>query len=293
MAKESDMIGGYRLRKLLHRAQYSQVFEVIEPRSNRHFAMKILLPEYAGDATQRRMLFHEARVGQEMRHDNVVNIIKVSTDPKTPHFIMEYFPAGSLRSRLQSREAEDKAYLYQHAKSIFRQVATGLAYMNSSGWLHRDIKPDNILADANGNCKIIDFAIAQKIKSGFLAKLLHKKGKPQGTPSYMSPEQIRDEILDTRADIYSYGATLYELLCGRPPFRASTTNELLSKHLHAAPDPPKMHNPDITDACSALVLKMLAKKREDRFQNFHEILMALREISPFSTTQPSRMSGES
>ena len=292
MAKESDIIGGYRLRKLLHRAQHSQVFEVIEPRSNRHFAMKILLPEYAADATQRQMLFHEARVGQEMRHENVVNIVKVSKDAKTPHFIMEYFPAGSLRSRLQSREPHDKDFLQEHAKSIFRQVATGLAYMNTSGWLHRDIKPDNILADSSGHCKIIDFAISQKIKSGFLAKMFHKRGKPQGTPSYMSPEQIRDELLDTRADIYSFGATVYELLCGRPPFRGSSTTDLLNKHLTAKPDSPQVYNPDITDACGALILKMLAKKREDRFQNFHEVLMALRDTPLFSTARPTRSTGD-
>lgn len=281
MAKENETIGGYRLRKLLHTAQHTQVFEVVEPQSNRHFAMKILLPTAAGDSEQRAMLFHEAAVGKEMEHENVVNIVKVNKDAKTPHFVMEFFPAGSLRARLQSRDPADKQYLAENLKGLLKQVATGLAYMNSSGWLHRDIKPDNILADAKGHAKIIDFAIAQKIPSGFFGKLFHRKGKPQGTPSYMSPEQIRSELLDTRADIYSFGATAYELACGRPPFRGSSMQDLLSKQLSSKPDPPKAHNPDLTDEFGMFVLKALAKDRDERYESFHEVLMALRNITIF------------
>ncbi|MCZ2342764.1 MAG: serine/threonine protein kinase [Bacteroidales bacterium] len=284
MANENESIGGYRLRKLLHTAQHTQVFEVVEPRSNRHFAMKVLLPESASDEDQREMLFHEAEVGKKMEHENVVKIVKVSKDAKAPHIVMEYFPAGSLRARLQSRDPKDKQFLFEQMKNIMRQVATGLAYMNTSGWLHRDVKPDNILADSLGQCKIIDFAIAKPTKTGFFEKLMHKKGKPQGTPSFMSPEQIRDEIIDTRADIYSYGATIYELVCGRPPFRGTNVADLLSKQLTAKVDTPQVYNPEVTDDFSAFLLKTLAKDRKDRFQNFHEILMALRELRVYKVT---------
>ena len=94
----------------------------------------------------------------------------------------------------------------------------------------------------------------------------------------MSPEQIRGEILDGRADIYSYASTLFELTTGRPPFRGTTQNDLLSRHFAEKPAPPSMYNPDVTDELSAFVLKMLAKKKTERPANFHEVLMELRKV---------------
>jgi serine/threonine protein kinase len=94
----------------------------------------------------------------------------------------------------------------------------------------------------------------------------------------MSPEQIQNKPLDARADIYSYGCTLYELTTGRPPFRGTSTNDLLSRHFTEKPAPPSMYNPDLTDEFAAFVLKLLAKKREERPENFHKVLMELRKV---------------
>ncbi len=276
-------IGGYKLRSLLQTGQVSQVFEVVEPLSGRHFAMKVLLPEYAQSKPHRATMFHEAEIGIKMRHENVINILKVNRSPTEPHFIMEFFPSGSLRTRLQSRDPKDKEFLKLNAKKIFKQIATGLAYMNASGVVHCDVKADNILVNALGQTKIIDFAIARRIKKGPFAKLFHKRGKPQGTPSFMSPEQIRGQLLDGRADIYGYAATLYELTTGRPPFRGNSVNDLLSKHLVEKPSSPQVYNPDLTDEFSALILKCLAKKKEDRPANFHEVLIELRKIKVYKS----------
>ncbi len=276
-------IGGYKLRSLLQTGQVSQVFEVVEPLSGRHFAMKVLLPEYAQSKPHRATMFHEAEIGIKMRHENVINILKVNRSPTEPHFIMEFFPSGSLRTRLQSRDPKDKEFLKLNAKKIFKQIATGLAYMNASGVVHCDVKADNILVNALGQTKIIDFAIARRIKKGPFAKLFHKRGKPQGTPSFMSPEQIRGQLLDGRADIYGYAATLYELTTGRPPFRGNSVNDLLSKHLVEKPSSPQVYNPDLTDEFSALIVKCLAKKKEDRPANFHEVLIELRKIKVYKS----------
>jgi serine/threonine protein kinase len=289
MAEVNELIGGYKLRSLLQTGQQSQVFEVTEPTSGRHFAMKILLPESASSQDHRKTLFHEAEVGIKMRHENVINILKVSKDQHNPHFIMEFFPSGSLRARLLSRDAQGKRdesgkdFIKQHAKKIFKQMATGLAYMNASGYVHRDVKPDNILVNGIGQAKLIDFAITKKMEKGFFARMFHKKKKPQGTPSYMSPEQIRDEMVDGRADIYSFGATLYELTTGRPPFRGASMADLLRKHLTEKPYPPTAYNADITDDFAAFVIKLLAKKREDRPEHFHKVLMDLRKLKVFKS----------
>src|SRR5687768_5203527 len=106
MAEPGELIGGYKLRSLLQTGQVSQVFEVVEPHSGRHFAMKVLLPEAAHDSTHRANLFHEAEVGIKLRHDNVINVLKIDKDPENPNFIMEYFPAGSLRGRLMNKDMD-------------------------------------------------------------------------------------------------------------------------------------------------------------------------------------------
>ncbi|MFO0801560.1 MAG: serine/threonine-protein kinase [Gemmataceae bacterium] len=277
MAEVNELIGGYKLRTMLQTGQTSQVFEVVDPKSNRHFAMKLLLPEAASKPAEREALFNEAEIGVKLAHQNVIRIHKVNRSPETPHFIMEFFPSGSLRLRLQSK---DMKFIREHARKIFKEAATGLAYMNASGYVHRDVKPDNILVNSLGDTKIIDFAISKKMQTSFLSRLFHKK-KPQGTPSFMSPEQIQDLPLDGRADIYSYACTLYELTTGRKPFVGSSQGDLLTRHFTEKAASPVMHNKDLTDEFGALVLKMMAKKREDRPKNFHEVLIELRKVKIF------------
>ncbi len=279
-----EIVGGYRLQTLMMTGQTSQVWEVVEVSSHRHFAMKLLLPEKANEGEHRRMLLHEAEVGVKLAHPNIIRIVNVNKDPKNPYFVMEYFPAGSLKLRIVRKQFE---FIKERAHGIFTQAATGLAYMHAKGYLHRDVKPDNILVNSAGELRLIDFALAQRIqKPGFFARLFRRKGKAQGTRSYMSPEQIRDEILDARADIYSFGASAYEIVTGRPPFRAGSNQELLTKQIAEKPNSPQVHNPDVSDQFAALILRMLAKKREDRPRDCHEIAMALRSIRIFKSDPP-------
>jgi serine/threonine protein kinase len=289
MAEVNSLIGGYKLRTLLQTGQTSQVFEVTEPTSGRHFAMKLLLPEFAADKAQRGNLFHEAEVGTKLTHQNVIRIYKVNRSMEVPHFIMEFFPSGSLRLRLQ---AKDFKFVQEHARKIFREAATGLAYMNAMGYVHRDVKPDNLLVNSLGDTKLIDFAITQKVQKGFWARMMRKRKKPQGTPSFMSPEQIRNELLDGRADVYSYGCTLYELTTGRPPFRGTSTNDLLGRHLVEKPAPPSAYNKDLTDEFAAFVLRLLAKKKEERPENFHEVLIQLRKVPQVFKSVPERQADD-
>lgn len=286
-----EIIDGYRLRQLLQTGQTSQVYEVVEVQSNRHFAMKILLPETAKDKTHRNMLFHEAEVGKQLSHPNIIRIVKVSRSMTNPYFIMEFFPSGSLRTRLLTK---DMAFVHEHLQSILKQVATGLAFMNAHGWVHRDVKPDNILVNAVGEAKLIDFAIAARIPTG-LAKLFHRKGVAQGTRSYMPPEQILGKPLDGRADIYAFGCTCYELATGRPPFRGKDATDLLQKHFTEKPLNPKNYNPNISDDFAAYILKLLGKKKEERPKDFHEVLMAIRNMRLFKELPKSGQSeqGES
>lgn len=270
MAEET--VGGYRLLRHIVTGQASQVWEVVEVNSMRHFAMKLLLPEKARDSVHRQFLFHEAEVGQQLAHPNIIRIVKVDRGASNPHFVMEYFPAGSLKLRIMRKEHD---FLREKGQDILKQAATGLAFMNAKGWVHRDVKPDNVLVASSGDVRIIDFAIAQRIPTGW-AKFFRRKNKPQGTRSYMSPEQIRGQPLDGRADIYSFGAMCYEMMTGRPPFRGASSQDLLHKHIIEKPITPRQYNPEVSEPFAELILRMLAKKKEDRPRDFHEVLMAMR-----------------
>jgi serine/threonine protein kinase len=279
-----EIIGGYRLLKHMVTGQTSQVWEVVEGASHRHFAMKMLLPEKANDPVHRRFLSHEASVGKQLAHPNIIRIITSLTTGPNPYIVMEFFPAGNLKLRIMRKE---KDFIREKAHEILKQAATALAFMNAKGWVHRDVKPDNLLVNSAGEVRLIDFALAQQIQKG-MATWFRRKSKAQGTRSYMSPEQIRGELLDGRADIYSFGASAYELVTGRPPFRGQSSQDLLHKHISEKPSTPQYYNADLTDEFCALVLRMLQKKKQERPRDFHDVLMQLRGIKVFKSDTPAK-----
>ena len=274
------VVGNYRLIKMMATGQTSQVYEAVETSSGRHFAMKLLLPEKIDDANSREFLLHEAEVGLKLAHENIIRIVHVSKEPKNPYFVMEFFPAGSLKFRLMRKETD---FLREKGHDILRQAATALAFMNAKGWVHRDVKPDNVLVNAVGGVRLIDFAISVRIqKQSLFSKLFgNRGGKVQGTRSYMSPEQIRGLALDGRADIYSYGCMCYEMVTGRTPFRGASSQDLLAKHITEKPISPASVNREVTKEFGDFVLRMLAKKKEDRHKDFHEVLLQLRTLKVF------------
>ena len=277
MATET-LIAGYRLINLMMTGQTSQVWEATEPGSGRHFALKLLLPEHEKDSYHRRLLFHEARVGMTMHHPNIIKMLRVSESKTTPHIIMEFFPGGNLKMRIMRKQEIVK----EKARSIIIQAASGLAHMHDKGWVHRDVKPDNILVNSAGEVRIIDFALAQRIqRSEGWFSWLRRKRQTAGTRSYMSPEQILSRALDERADVYSFGATVYEILTYRPPFRGATPNDLLNKHLKEKPVAPLVLVPEITEECSNFVLRMLAKDKKERPKSMHEVTQAFRQMRVF------------
>ena len=282
-----ELIGGYKLVNCMMTGQTSQVWEVVEASSGRHFAMKLLLPEKIADTDMRRAMIHEANVGKQLAHQNIIRIHFVGKDSKNPYYVMEYFPAGSLKIRLIRKQYD---FIRERIHSILKQCAIGLAYMNASGWVHRDVKPDNMLVNAAGELRIIDFALAQRIENpSFFGRLLRRKPTVMGTKSYMSPEQIRGEPLDSRADIYSFGASAYELTTYRPPFRGAHPQDLLQKQIVEKASSPQIYNPELTDEFSNLVLKMLAKKREQRPETFHDVLKALNVMKIYKNEPPRPM----
>jgi serine/threonine protein kinase len=268
-------VAGYKLINLMMTGQTSQVWEVVEPGSFRHLAMKLLLPEHVKNQAHRNFLFHEAEVGLAVHHPNVIRILKLERSKTNPFILMEFFPGGNLKLRL-TRKHE---IVREKAHSVIMQAANGLSAIHDKGWVHRDVKPDNILLNSAGEVRIIDFALAKRIKrSEVWFPFFRKKTTTSGTRSYMSPEQILNRSLDERADIYSFGATIYEMVTGKPPFRGLNPNDLLTKHLREMPIAPKVMNPEVTDPMSDLIYRMLSKDKKNRPKDLHEFVSLFRTM---------------
>jgi serine/threonine protein kinase len=276
-------IDDYKLLNLIVTGQNTQVWEVSEVGSGRPFALKTLLPEQLRSEQQRQILYHEGEVGRQIIHPKIIKTLSVVQDRNCPYLLMEYFSSVNLKLRLLHKEELVKENLH----TILEQSALALAFMHERGWVHRDVKPDHILVNNRAEVRLIDFGIAQRLAKGKRGLLGRKVGKAQGTRSYMSPEQIRGESLDARADLYSFGISIYELITSRPPFRASNPQDLLSKHILEKPPSPQLYNPDVTDDLADLVLRMLAKKRDDRPRDFHDFLQKFRMMRLFKST-PAR-----
>ena len=200
MVKVRDFLGPYRLARLIRLGSTCQVWEAILDRDNKRYALKVLRPEQRGNKDEIAFLKHEFEVAKELNHKNIIKLIEYRTDAETPFIVLELFSEMNLKMAMR-RGPEPIAY---KLPSIVEQASEGLYYLHSKGYVHCDIKPDNILLSREWEVKLIDFTIAKKIKTGF-GKLFAGKTKVEGTRSYMSPEQIRGGTLEPRSDIYSMG----------------------------------------------------------------------------------------
>ena len=283
MATESnttsdDRIGGYRYIRTIHPGATSVVMEVLQEGTQRRFALKQLLASRADDRDEYKAFMHEAKLGMELRHTNLIRVHEVVKDASQPYFVMDLFTGYHLKLPIARPTvyAMPKTLLHR----IIEQAASGLAYMHDKGWIHRDVKPENIMFNKSGEVRVVDYALSRRPATGIL-KMFEGKVPRQGTKTYMAPEQIRCETPAPTVDIYSLGITCYELACGRPPFRANSSQELLEKHISERPTPLTSHNKQVTPEYNDMVLKMVQKRPGDRFGNMHEFLSRFRSVRIF------------
>lgn len=278
MARASqDSIGPYRLLNLIMTGQTSQVWEAMHDSRRERCAIKILLPECAKDSEHVNYLKNEFAVGSKLDHPRVIRLLELGTHQRAPYLAMEFFPFPNVKQYVR-RGVEQAAF---RVPQIIEQAAEGLAYFNEQGWIHRDVKPDNFLISPEGDIKLIDFALAMKVRTG-LAKLFGGKTKKiQGTRSYMSPEQIRGQALDPRTDVYSFGCTAYEVVTGKPPFTGASSNDLLMKHLKSAAPALEAANSNVTPEFSELVRRSMSKQPNQRPQSVAKFLDEFRTLRVF------------
>jgi eukaryotic-like serine/threonine-protein kinase len=271
-----DYVGPFRLLNLIRAGKTCEVWEVMNDSKGERLAIKLLSGDAAKNREEVAFLKHEGQVGRGLDHPQVIKIYDFGTDHANVYLAMELFAAPNLK-QLIHQGVESLAPL---AQECIHKAAEGLSYFHSQGWIHRDVKPDNFLVDPQGDVKLIDFALAIRRKTG-LARLFAGKSKIQGTRSYMSPEQIRGQPLDERADIYSFGCMVHELIGGKPPYTGNTTNDLLTKHLRSPIPPLQAMNRNVTDSFAQLVRRMLAKKPAERPQTMAEFLTETRTMEIF------------
>ena len=282
MARLPEQLGPLKLVGQLGVGRHCQIWEAVDGGTRQRVAVKVVVPEAANDPAQRRLLEHELRVAKSVSHPTIIRIDRLSTDGGLPHLVMELFPHPNLKKQI----AAGVERLAPRLQRIVTETALALDHLHGCGWVHRDVKPDNVLAAPDGQVKLIDLAIAAR-KPGLLGGLFGSKPPVQGSPSYMSPEQIRGQPLDARADIYSLGCMLFELLAGKPPFSAVNANDLLNKHVSATPPSIDSLNRNATTSISKLIRQMLAKKPADRPANMREVLTQLRNLRFFESAPNS------
>jgi serine/threonine protein kinase len=274
-----DRIGGYRYIRTIHPGHTSIVMEVVQDSTQRRFALKQLLASRAEDRDDYRAFQHEARLGMELRHPSLMRVYEFVKDRVQPYFVMELFTGHHLKLSIARPKLYPMPRTLLHR--IIEQAASGLSYMHDKGWVHRDVKPENILFNKSGEVRVIDYALAKRVAGGF-SKLFGGKMAREGTRTYISPEQIRCEPPSPSSDIYSFGITCYELACGRPPFRANSSQELLEKHIGERPIPLTTHNKKVTPEFNDLVLKMIQKRAADRFSSLDEFLSRFRPVRVYA-----------
>jgi eukaryotic-like serine/threonine-protein kinase len=260
---------------MYHLIRGGAIYEIwaVRPQAeNTVFAMKWLPPGERHTRENVNGLRHEYSVGSSLEHRAVIKTYEFETTNNGAYLLLELFKVPNLKQQIISGGYKK---LQHRAKEILTEAASGLAFMHEKGWVHRDIKPDNFLLGDDNTVKLIDFNLARK-KPGGLSKLLGMKSAIQGTPSYMSPEQIRGQQVDARADVYSFGCMLYEFFAGKLPFTASSPNDLLQRHISSKAPDLTVVDKNITPEFSKYVQQLMAKDPAARPANMKDVMMELK-----------------
>jgi TolB-like protein len=281
-------LGPYEVVALLGVGGMGEVYRARDPRLGRDVAIKVLCPRPgSGDPTLR--LEREARAVAALSHPNILAVYDVGVAEKVPYVVSELLEGETLRARLGVGRMPGPAVV-----DLARQAAAGLAAAHDKGIVHRDLKPENLFLTTDGRLKILDFGLARRIAgpattaNAPTARLLTQPGTVLGTVGYMAPEQVRGRAADTRSDVFSYGAVLYEMLSGRRAFTGDSGVETMSAIL--TEEPPSLSADGVPAGLEQIVLRCLRKDPDERFPSAHDVAAAL-DAHVAGGTTPAVVSG--
>jgi serine/threonine-protein kinase len=263
-------IGDYEILGVLGNGGMGKVYKVRNVISDRVDAMKVLLPNLAGQKELAERFLREVKVLASLNHPNIAALRTAFMDNDRLVMIMEFVEGETLAQRCQTGPVPIADSLH-----YVDSVLAALSYAHAHNVIHRDIKPGNIMITPDGTVKLMDFGIAHSENSADLTKT----GTALGSVRYMSPEQIQGGAIDARSDIYSLGVTLYELATGQPPFKADSDVSLLAAHLNQIPRRPIELRPDLPQGLNDIIVMALAKDPAKRFQTADAFRNALHSVS--------------
>lgn len=259
--------GRYLLGPVLGKGGTCTVYRAWDTDLQRYVAIKRLEPPLSLDPHARARFNREGKAIARLSHPNLVTLIDRGTTETEEYLVFQYVQGRSLKDLIRANGPLDPS----DAGQIAGQVAEGLAQAHLAGIVHRDVKPQNILLDAEGRAKLIDFGIA----TGEEWTHVTREGAIVGSSRYMSPEQVQGRPVDRRTDVYSLGIVMYEMLTGEPPFKGSTIVEIGRQHVRDRPRPLSETRPDIPASLDRVAMRCLEKLPESRFQSMDELLGAL------------------
>ncbi len=269
--EEISRLGSYRIDEELAHSNICTVYRAFEESLGRPVLIKKLHPQMAREDDIRTRFEREAQVCAQVKHENIVDIYGYQADPDVTMLILEFVEGSSLGDLMQTGEPIPWA----PALVMLHGVLKGLAFAHSKSVIHRDIKPDNILISTSGQAKISDFGLATLED----APKLTRQGMIVGTPAYMPPEQVTGKAIDHRSDLFSLGATFYEVLTGTSPFYAENFSEIMKKVLNAHPQRPSAIIPEIPPELDQIILRLIEKQPTKRYATADQ---ALQDVKKFA-----------
>ena len=273
--------GNFLLERELGRGGMGGVYMGRDKMLDRPVAVKVMLKEYGADAEFVEKFKREAQAAAKLIHPNIAQIYSYGIADGMPYIAMELVAGGSLDQLMKNAGASIDI---PRVMKICEQVAQALRCAADQGLVHGDVKPENVLLDANGNAKLVDFGLAAMQKD---------TNEIWGTPYYIAPEKVKKEPVDYRADMYSLGGTIYHALTGVAPFEGDDAPAVVRKRFEGAPVPPSKIRADISPQIDALVLKMLALNPADRFPSFEALLQEYsRVMATGLTAKPTGTSSQ-
>ncbi|MDE3054645.1 MAG: protein kinase [Gemmatimonadota bacterium] len=267
----------YRVLQRLGGGGMADVFLADHAQLERRVVIKVLHAHLAKDAEMMERFRREAQAAAQLVHPHICPVMDAGSHGSTVYTVMPYLSGGSLADRISKRRVVDPV----EAATAIAQVATALDYAHRRGIVHRDIKPDNVLYDEDGNAILTDFGIAEARHQGRLTA----SGRAMGTPHYMSPEQAMGKLVDGRSDVYALGIVLYETAVGFPPFDGPDAFSVGYKQVHEQPVAPDQIDSRVPAAFSAIIMRCLSKAPSARYARANDLADAL---IAFIATLPAR-----
>ncbi|MDX1605833.1 MAG: serine/threonine-protein kinase, partial [Candidatus Competibacterales bacterium] len=266
-------IPGYKIEREVGRGGMATVYLALQESLNRHVALKVMNPALSADEDFRLRFLNEGHIVGQLNHSNIVTVFDIGNHDTHYYLSMEYLPGGSLRERIRD------GLPLKRCINIARTLARALSYAHQRGFIHRDIKPPNVLFREDGSPVLTDFGIAKALGA---SSQLTRTGYAFGSVGYMSPEQALGKPIDHRSDIYSFGVMFWEMLTGQKLYRSEDAFALALKHATA---PIPQVAPELA-RFQPILLRLLAKQPEQRYERLDEFVAALDELEPVSETGP-------